>query len=212
MPFNTNSYTDVLIVLKQVFGINFFNDKDILNNIDIKFYFENIQDKDKKYLFTKSLFRYIIYITIILLLLFTFILFFYIYELCDIEEDINKNILDYANQSLKYSEESSITKPCIFNPFIDVFNGTKYYPSYFSGNLNGVSEFNWLNFLSEVSNIVDGHSTDLGESKIVNGQPKTMALIGRGLMARLREHHTLIGDIMFYTDTMILENKSLFPT
>ena len=40
LPFNINSYTDVLIVLKQVFNTSFFNDRDILNTIVFKYNFE----------------------------------------------------------------------------------------------------------------------------------------------------------------------------
>ena len=55
LPFNTNSYTDVLIVLKQVFNTSIFNDQDILNTIIFKYHFEDINNYKKDLYFTNML-------------------------------------------------------------------------------------------------------------------------------------------------------------
>ena len=69
LPFNVDSYTDILIVIKQVFNTSFFNDKDILNTIVFKYYLES-KDNYKRDLYITDLFIVISIILIVILLLF----------------------------------------------------------------------------------------------------------------------------------------------
>lgn len=118
LPFNINSYTDVLIVLKQVFNTSFFNDRDILNTIVFKYNFE-CKNNYKRDIYNTNMFIYISIIIIAIILLFcTFILYTEISSIYNTAY-INEEILNYANEKIK---NNNIPKPCIFSPFIGLFN------------------------------------------------------------------------------------------
>lgn len=59
LPFNLSGYTDVLIVLKQIFDANHISNKDILDNIVFKFHFDKDNFK-KDLLVTNFFFTYLL--------------------------------------------------------------------------------------------------------------------------------------------------------
>lgn len=140
LPFNTRDYTDINIVLKQVFETKAFsNRKDKINNIVFKYCLEDTKNSNNRYIiFVKDMLKYIIPMLIILyFILITYVVFFQIDQLYTFEE-INEDILNISNHILK-SPEAGIsvdinTKQCIFKPFITLFNKSascNHYPSNF---------------------------------------------------------------------------------
>jgi hypothetical protein len=147
LPFNTNSYTDILIVLKQVFNTHIFNSKNVLNRIVFKYYFEDKNDY-KRDLYITNMFINISLVLILIILLFcTFIIFIEIYSIYNIEF-IDKETLNYAYESLKnidYKEFKTKDKQFIFSSILELFNGDKYVPSKFIDiNLNEMWAINYL--------------------------------------------------------------------
>jgi len=131
LPFNTLDYTDIIIVLKQVFEGS--NRKDSLNKIMFKF------NKDYKYNLkncnlTWYILMYLIYIITIILL---FIILIFYLEASQFSYDlVNYEIYSISNNNLESTVCSETfnnvcTKQCIFDPFIKIFNSTSYSPSYF---------------------------------------------------------------------------------
>jgi len=179
LPFSTNGYTDVLIVLRQVFETSLFYDRDVLNNIDFKYRFE-YKDDYKKALYITNMFIYIIFILIILLLILcTFIVFLDISQIDNIEK-LDKEILNYTSENIKHFKEFNeiYTKRFIFSPFIDLFNG------------------NYVNFPSK---FVDINSNDLSELKLLLNNQNTVAY---------NESNTLMKTILNYNNR-IKEYESL---
>lgn len=142
LPFNTSDYTDVVIVLKQVFNTNTLsNRKDNLKNIVFKYHFENEYNWK---VFFKNISIYLIYIFYIIFLVFiNFILFFEVSQLFNLFETINNDVLVIYNESIVssdiYKENSSLcTKRSIFGLFTELFKVTnsyyEYCPSYFISN------------------------------------------------------------------------------
>lgn len=139
LPFNTRDYTDINIVLKQVFETkSFSNRKDKINNIVFKYYLEDTKNSNKNLIIPlPHLFKYIIPIFIATyLILIVYVVFIQVDQLYNFEE-INEEILNISNNIIKSSEiEKSVdihTKQCVFKPFITLFNNSatcNYYPSY----------------------------------------------------------------------------------
>jgi hypothetical protein len=59
LSFNINGYTDVLIIIKQFFETNIFNDQNILYSIVFKYYFE-YKDDYKKSLYITNIYIYLL--------------------------------------------------------------------------------------------------------------------------------------------------------
>ena len=173
LPFNTNSYTDVLIVLKQVFNTNFFNDQDILNTIRFKYHFEHINNY-KKDLYITNMLIYILSILLIIILLFcTFIICIEIYSIYNIEY-IDKEILNNAYDSLKnyenHNECNISTKRTIFSPFIELFNAD-YIPSKFVNKLtNDIYVLNNMSINPDISTGTETNTTSIIKTTLNNSQ------------------------------------------
>jgi hypothetical protein len=148
LPFNVSGYTDILIVLKQVFEINIFYSRDMLDSIVFKYHFEN-ENNYKRDLYITNLFMRIssIIITLILLLC-TFIIFLEIYSINSIEY-IDTEILNYAYESIKnsnYQEFNEISsRRSIFTPFIELFNNYNFPSKFVDRNLNSLGVLEPLN-------------------------------------------------------------------
>lgn len=180
-PFNLDCYTDILIVIKQVFNTSFFNDRDILNTIVFKYHLES-KDNYKRDLYITNIF---IFISIILLLILSLICIFIIYlEIYPIYnlEFMDKEILYYADENLKNTKESNnISKLFIVNYFIELFNGSTYVPSKFVDvNLN---DFYVWKFLNSQGIVLDTNNTNL--MKIIEE-----------LYSRLEESESLAHDLI----------------
>lgn len=172
LPFSTKGYTDVLIVLRQVFDTNLFY-KDLLNNIVFKYHFE-YKDDYKKDLYITNMYKHIILTLIILILiLFTLIMCLDIYQIYNIE-CIDKEVLNYASDNIKHShskeftcEAEIYTKRFIFSPFIELFNGSyTNFPSKFV-DINS-SDLNELKSLLNNQNIPRYNATNIFIKTILN--------------------------------------------
>lgn len=149
LPFTTDNYTDILIVIKQVFEINVFNDKDVLNNIVFKYYLEH-KDNSKRKLYFKNILIYVLFIIIIILL---FCISIILWEICYTYsiQHIDEEVLNYAYENTKYYDDYkehnqiSTKKQCIFNPFIELFNGNNYSPSKFGDDDSYFWAWEYLN-------------------------------------------------------------------
>ena len=154
LPFSTNSYTDVLIVLKQVFNTSIFNDQDILNRIIFKYHFED-RSNYKRYLYITNILICISSIIILVILLFcTLIIGIEIYSIYNIEY-IDKEVLNNANESLKNivnNNECNISlKRTFFSPFIELFNAD-YVPSKFDNkHMNEIHVLKTISLNQEIS-------------------------------------------------------------
>lgn len=136
LPFNTNSYTDVVIVLKQIFNSSVLpNKKTVFTCMTFSFYLEN------KYGWKEYSLDIIIFILyIISLICGIFILFYIINEIIYLINVVDKNILEVvaditiSENITKESVYVKQTNKCIFNVFIDLFNSSssfKHCPDYF---------------------------------------------------------------------------------
>jgi hypothetical protein len=184
LPFNLNGYSDVLIVLRLVFKrISIICDKDVINSIVFKYNFE-YKDDYKWDLYITNILLYIFLILIIIIsLLCTFIVFLILFQSYNIEY-IDKEILNYAYESIKdynCKEFNQVTsKRFIFSPFIDLLNGNTNYPSRFvSTNLNYFNEFKPLYYKD---NMFEDNTSLL----------KTILRINN----RLEEYESLVQDLM----------------
>jgi len=140
LPFNTDSYTDIVIVLKQVFNNSILpNKKAILASMIFSFYLENKYDW-KEYSIDIIIFT----LYAMFLACGTFILFYTVSELFNIVETMNNNTLVISSGTLlSDSLERNTYKDsnkCIFNILNDLFDkssSSRYYPSYFiDSNIN----------------------------------------------------------------------------
>lgn len=152
LPFNTLDYTDIIIVLKQVFEAKILsNRKDFLNKIIFKFYFEN-KSNLKNYNFIWYILIYLIYIITILLIFITLIICL---DASQITYNLaNDQIFSISDNNFKSTVTSDTldtlsTKQCIFNPFIKVFSSTYYFPSYFLPTELRV-DIKYLNLLEDI--------------------------------------------------------------
>jgi hypothetical protein len=138
LPFNTSDFTDVIVVLRQIFESKILlNRKDNLNRIIFKCHFDN----EKKIKINKS--RFILYtfitITLLSILFLIFILLFFNYILELIYYDSLYNI----ETTNVYECTDNVSKNnCIFNPIISMFNAP-YYKSCFHPNEIRVECDNW---------------------------------------------------------------------
>lgn len=182
LPFSTNGYTDILIVLRQVFETCLFYDRDVLNNIVFKYHFEN-KDDYKRELYITNIFIYIILTLILLMLILcTFVMFFDIYQIYNIEY-IDKDVLNSVTENIKQSKVfNDINKRFIFSPFIKLFNG------------------NYTNFPSK---FVDINSNDLNELKSLLNSQNVLPNQGTSLMKtmstlnnRIQEYESLVYDLV----------------
>jgi len=195
LPFSTNSYTDVLIVLRQVFETSLIYDEHVLNNIVFKYHFE-YKDDYKKYLDITNIFIHIILILIILILILsTLIMFLDIYQVYNIEY-IDKEVFNYASEKIKHSNEFTCeaeinTKRCIFSPFIDLFNGTyTNFPSKFVDiNENGLNELKF--HLNELKSLLNNHQTITPYNE-TNSFMETILNYNN----RLKDYETLVNDLV----------------
>jgi hypothetical protein len=158
LPFNTSDFSDVIVVLRQIFESKILLDrKDTLNRIIFNCYFDN----EKRILKSKGFIFYsFITITLLSLLLFIFILLF----LNDILELIYYDSLynmETINETINVSEcaDNISKKNSIFNPIISLFNAP-YFKSCFHPNEIRVEcdSFNLLEYIIyNQYNILDNH-------------------------------------------------------
>lgn len=159
LPFNTSDYTDVIVVLKQVFDSSITlagTKKNILDNIIFKCYFEKHKDTYNWNKIFQNVFIYITLILAIIILTLLLILLIAMLQLFSFEEIINEETLNTANSIINssiYTENSDVCNNCVFDPFIKLFdkNGKyySYYPSYFIPTKLEVDnqEFNLLEYI-----------------------------------------------------------------
>ena len=127
LPFNILDYSDITIVLKQVFETkNLSNRKDLLNKIVFKFNYVN----------NFKLTWYIMYLIYIITILLMFIALIICLEASQFNYDLTSDeifsTLNDKFESTVVSETlNSVTKQCIFDPFIKLLNSTYYFPSHF---------------------------------------------------------------------------------
>jgi len=134
LPFNILDYTDVIIVLKQVFDNKMFsNRKDKINNIVFKYYLENKFDWKE---YSINVLIFILYS--IFLVLSTFIIFYATSVLFNVllcSEIINNN-LDVINENtissnvIKENTFVKCTNKCLFSVFSDFFDKSNFYRHY----------------------------------------------------------------------------------
>ena len=192
LPFNINSYTDVLIVLKQVFNTSFFNDRDILNTIVFKYHFE-CKNNYKRDIYNTNMFIYISIIIIAIILLFcTFILYTEIYSIYNTTY-IDEEILNYANEKIK---NNNISKPFIFSPFIELFNANNEPSKFLALNDN----YFWV--VENCSTYNQGVQMDLDETT-------TKAIIKR-LNNQLESSEILVNDLFGIIKQLGSENYVSF--
>lgn len=143
LPFNTSDYSDVLIVLNQIFSYKLLSDRiDYIDNITFTYSFE----KQSKYNWQKLYFKILKYLVIIAILIYSAITIYLIYiDITQVisSEHIGEDLL--AKVCERYNSLESITnnsnpaskereKKCVFDIFIKLFDPkkTKYFPSYFA--------------------------------------------------------------------------------
>lgn len=182
LPFNISSYTDVIIVLKQIFNANHISNKDIIDNIVFKFHFD--KDNYNKDLFITNLFLYISIVFIIIVIIFcTFIIYLEFNQIL-FNDNISQEVINFANDCLKDSsrvEYNKISKPFMFNPFIELFNGNNYFPGKFiDTNLN---DFYALKYINNQDIIADDNVTSLMKTII-------------RLNSRIEEYESLVDDLI----------------
>lgn len=134
LPFNIDSYTDILIVLKQVFKTSFFNDRDIISTVVFKYHFVS-KNNYKRHLYITNLYLYIsILIIVLILLICIYVLYIDIFSIYN-SDLISKETLNFSyNGSLKeFNKEynNSSNKNYFFSPIVDLFNGNYNVPSKF---------------------------------------------------------------------------------
>lgn len=184
MPFGVNSYTDVVIVLRQVFNTNIFYDRDILDSIVFKYHFES-NDTFKRDLFITNIYIYLSFALITIILLFcTYILYVQIYSVYRIEF-IDEEILNYAYETIQEYNNKELNKvsakPFIFSPFVELLNGHVYIPSKFTSIYNNY--FYVIDYLNVTDNIPD---------PILSNSTNTMLELSR----RLAEYELLVSDLI----------------
>lgn len=149
LPFNISDFTDITIVIKQIFETNTFSNKDILNNISFKYYIENTNKYSFYYkAWFKNIFFYIILIFVtISLTIYTLNIFLDISQTITFET-LSINSCDTNIKEIVLEKE---TKRCIFDTFIKLFDskGYKYVPSKFiESNLKSINhDFNLLEYI-----------------------------------------------------------------
>ena len=191
LPFNINSYTDVLIVLKQVFNTSFFNDRDILNTIVFKYNFE-CKNNYKRDIYNTNMFIYISIIIIAIILLFcTFILYTEISSIYNAAY-INEEILNYANEKIK---NNNIPKPFIFSPFIELFNANNEPSKFLALNDN----YFWVENFSTYNQGVQMDLDETISSKVIFE-----------LNNRLERSEILVNDLFGIINRLGLENYVSF--
>jgi len=195
LPFNINNYTDILIVIKQVFNTSFFNDRDILNTIVFKYHLETKNNYKRDLYITNILIFISIIIIILLLLLCIFIIYLETYSLYNIEY-LDTEILNYANENLKNAnyKESTISKRFIFSPFVELFNGSTNVSSNFvDKNFNYFYVLNYLGHCTDIQ--INSHSTILSESifKLYTQIEDYESLVSE-LLEDIHKHQALINN------------------
>lgn len=182
LPFCINGYTDILIVLRQVFKTNIFYDNDVLNDITFKYYLES-NNNYKKDLYVTNMFMYIFFTLIVLILLWTFVVLWWVYECYNIEY-INEETLNYAYDNIKHYNckdfNHTSTKRCIFSPFIELVNGNNNFPNKFV-DIN----LNYFFVLEYPKN----------QDIITNNTPNLMKTVV-GLNDRIEEYQSLVKDLV----------------
>ncbi len=166
LPFNINNYTDILIVLKQVFNTNLYKDNDILNTVVFKYHLEGKDNYKRDLKITQVYLSISILIIILLLLICIFIVYISIYSTYNIEH-IDKETLNFACENLKIFNNKELnlnpSKQCIFRPFIDLFSVNTVVPSGFiDKNLDELEVFKPLFNYNETKAEINTNSyTDL---------------------------------------------------
>ena len=176
LPFNTSDYTDLVIVLNQIFKANNFSKtKVILSSINIETHYE----EEKLNWFQKFL-PALCLITLFIFTLLFIVLFLYLIDLISlsvITEEVldkyteigvasEKKNINYMNKCenpllltvsdtrhSKITEDSYNYRGFIFKPFIEIFDksssNNKYFPSYFlpSKLKSDTLDFNLLEYI-----------------------------------------------------------------
>lgn len=100
-------------------------------------------------------------------------------------ENINQEVLSFAHDSLKDShskvEYNKISKPFIFNPFIELFNGNSYFPGKFLDRNS--NDFYVIKYLNNDDIIVNNHAVSLMKTII-------------GLNSRIEQYEILTRDLI----------------
>lgn len=131
LPFNTYEYSDVVIVLKQNLGYKRSINKDIFKSITFKFSFEK-----PKHIYNWNVIKRMI-IKIILLLITLCIIALLYYLFFEWYSNLNLEIINvnkFPSNAGSIAKEITYAKPCIWSPFIELFNISNqwsYKPSYF---------------------------------------------------------------------------------
>lgn len=170
LPFNASDFSDVCIVLKQVFNTNILtNRQDKMDRIIIEYRFNEL--KSKRFVYRKLLISLLILLNLILVLLLTLIVFGDISQIFwpeIIPEEILKEATNITEGCLKdpelYKITPSTTRTSVFQPCIDVFNCKYSYPSYFSPSNLKVDDidFNLLEYIIYQQYVIlDYTTTDL---------------------------------------------------
>ena len=152
LPFNTLNYTDIIIVLKQVFeDKKFSNRKDILKRIDFNFKLEDEYNRSSYNLYWYILI-YIIFIIIMSVIFVDLIIYLDVSSIKFNIKDETLNITDYTHKLPINRTEyvyNVYTNKCIFEPFIRIFSNKSYFPSYFlPGELRvDIKDFNLLEYI-----------------------------------------------------------------
>jgi len=138
IPFYTSDYSDVVVVLRQVFvssEILAGSRKDYLDNITFKCYFEKHKNTFSWNKFFQIVFIYIILILALYILMLIIILLAVILQWFLFTQVINEETLNIANNIINPSvictENNDACINCIFDPFIKLFDKTGKYSSYF---------------------------------------------------------------------------------
>lgn len=153
LPFNTLEYSDIVIVLKQIFDAELvFNKKDILKTIVFQYHLE----KRSSNILIINIYKYLTYMLgVSILLLFMLYTYSAVYDLLT-TISIKGEVLSFYNDTTKLSEISidnkeliANNKYCLFEPFINLFSNTNHVPCYFVPTKLEVShkDFNLLEYI-----------------------------------------------------------------
>lgn len=173
LPFNKHDFSDIVVVLKQVFDTGIlYNRSDKIDDIVFTYHVETF--KDSRW----SGYKYdlIFIFTLLLTITVTIIIFYSLFLAClfnlniidpvnihinilDVIKVLDMDILEIDIKDVKDIKDSAYAcyekytvKICVFEPFIRLFNGTNgynFYPSYFMSNNCPVIEqdFNLLEYI-----------------------------------------------------------------
>lgn len=157
LPFNTDNYSDIVIVLKQVFDANLYDGKTSIDSITFKLFIE----KPKSKLINKLILVGLIYMALVLIILLicfiVLIIYLDVHTYLD-SEILPKEILDKSlNLCSSIVQDKPISIPSnrsfILETFLQHFNKSSrsypYFPSYFlPSKLNPVvRDFNLLEYI-----------------------------------------------------------------